>query len=123
MTENDGRALRKSWRGQFYYTAYSAFARGALIWIRPRVPFQLHKVVADRQSPYVLAIARLDGKDTALHTIYAPNTDQHTFLASLAPQLTAALHYPKITVGDFKCVADPQLDRSYPQCQHPEHIN
>ena len=110
----EGKALQKRWRGQIYYTTFSAFARGALIWVRPGVPFQCVKSWIDPDGRYVAVTGRLGGRDLTLVSIYAPNVEQGKFLMELSGKLASCLTGPVILGGDFNCVADIRLDRSHP---------
>ena len=113
LTAKEGEALKKRWRGEVYYTAFSAYARGVLIWIRSRVPFQLTESLVDPEGHYVVLVGRLEGRDVVLVNIYAPNVDQGIFFDDISRKLAAFLVCPIILEGTFNCVADPNLDRSH----------
>ena len=97
-----------------FYTSFSAFARGVLIWIRAEVPFQGTSSLIDPGGRYVAVMGRLGGRDVALVNVYAPNAEQGEFLAKLSHKLADYLVCLVIVGGDFNCVADPSLDRSHP---------
>ena len=84
LTEIEGKALQRRWRGQVFYTSFSAYARGVLIWVRAGVPFQRTSSVIDPKGRYIVIMGRLDGRDVALMNIYAPNTDQGEFLTEIS---------------------------------------
>ena len=96
LLREEGAALQKRWRGRVYHTSYSAFSRGVLIWIRPGVPFQEHRVLIDDAGRYVIVCGRLHGRDVALINIYAPNTDQQKFLDKISGILMTLTEYPMI---------------------------
>ena len=114
ITLKEGQALQKRWRGQLYYTTYSAFARGTLIWVRHGVPFLQQSSLVDPEGRYVAISGQLAGRDIALLSIYAPNIEQMMFLESLSAKLSEYLQKPILVGGDFNCVADVTLDRSHP---------
>ena len=114
MNEAEAKALQRRWRGQVYCTTYSAFARGVLIWIRPGVPFQKTGCTIDPEGRFVVVRGRLDGRDLALTSVYAPNVEQGKFLAELSNRLANFMIHPIILGGDFNCIADVGLDRSHP---------
>lgn len=114
LTQSEGRALQRRWRGQLYYTTFSAFAWGSLIWIRARVPFQLTQQLIDPDGRYVVVVGRLNGMDVTLGSIYDPNVEQAAFLERLSRQLAPCLTGPTLLGGDFNPIADVLLDRSHP---------
>ena len=114
LLKEEGAALQKRWKGKVYYTSYSAFSRGVLIWICPGIPFQENKVVVDEAGRYVIVCGRLHGRDIALINVYVPNTDQTEFLDRLSGLLATLTKYPIILGGDFNCISNIGLDRSHP---------
>ena len=119
LLKKEGAALQRRWRGQVYNTTYSAFSRGVLIWIRPGVPFQEHKVIVDEEGRYIILCGKLHGRDIALINLYAPNTDQPEFLNRLSRHLLSITEYPLVIGGDFNCIPDVILDRSHPPATFP----
>lgn len=69
------------------------------------------------EGRYALLHGLLDGQPVVLGSIYAPNTDQGKFWGTLSRPLSAYTQAPWILGGDFNCVQDITLDRSYPP--HP----
>ena len=62
LVDIEVKQLQKRWRGQIYATEYSAFARGALVWVRAGVPFELAAKRIDKEGRYVLLDGKLDGR-------------------------------------------------------------
>ena len=106
--------LQKRWRGRIFATEYSAFARGALIWVRAGVPLEVGKAHIDPEGRHVILEVKLNGKDLLLGCIYAPNTGQIQYLAELSAALSLTNASPLVIGGDFNMVADTNLDRSIP---------
>ena len=77
--------VTKRWSGQVFGTGPSAFARGALIWIAPGVPFVKSWVFVDSEDRYVPLEGTLDGKSRNLVSIYAPNVGQGKFFQRISP--------------------------------------
>lgn len=69
LTQPEGRALQRRWRGQVFATAYSAFVRGALIWVRAGVPFQPLTQIIDPEGRFAAVHGRLDGRDLLLCSV------------------------------------------------------
>ncbi|KAJ1098413.1 hypothetical protein NDU88_003524 [Pleurodeles waltl] len=105
--------LRRRWRGQLNAMGYSTFAKGALIWIRPGVPFVEEVQIVDDQGRYVLVQGHLAGRALVLGSIYAPNSEQASFFHILSCQLSGWSDYPWLLGWDFNSVLDPILDFSF----------
>ena len=122
LTASEGERLRRRWKGQLYYTTFSAFSRGVLIWVRPQVPFQVdfHKV--DAEGRFVFLQGQLDGSALTILGLYAPNVNQTLFLCGLEGLLERALDSPLLIGGDFNCVPNPSLDRSHPPLQRTQAL-
>lgn len=114
ITRAEGQALQRRWRGQLFYTTYSAFARGVLIWIRAGIPFQLTRQSVDPEGRFVVVEGRLHGSDIMLSSVYAPNVDQAGIFTRLSGKLVQFLTGPVLMGGDFNTVADVAEDRSHP---------
>lgn len=110
--------MRKKWRGQLYATNYSAFARGAALWIKHGVPFDLLESKVDDQGRYILLKGPLDGTLIILGSIYAPNFDQDQFLQRLGLALTEWDGIPFMLGGDWNALLDVHMDRSHPPLQN-----
>ena len=114
LTLQEGQALQKRWRGQLYYTSYSAYTQGILIWVKPGVLFQVTGSMADPDSRFLAVSERLTGREITLLSVCAPNIEQGTFLGTLFNKLADFLVQPLIMGGDFNCVAEIALDHSHP---------
>ena len=114
ISKGEALKLQKRWRGRIYATEYSAFARGALIWVRAGVPLEVGKSYIDPEGRHVILEVKLNGKDLILGCIYAPNTGQGQYLTDLSGILSLTGVRPKILGGDFNMVADTDMDRSTP---------
>ena len=75
LLKKESSKLRRKWRGQFYCTYYSTFARGAAVWLRAGVPFVADKERIDIGGRYALIRGRLDGRQIVLGSLYFPNID------------------------------------------------
>lgn len=91
--------MRRRWRGQLYATGYSAFARGALMWVRPDVPFAVTQTLIDVEGRYVIIQGTLDGRHIILASLYAPNVDQANFLNKVTNILAPWHDIPMILGG------------------------
>lgn len=109
---------QKKWRGTFCATTYSAFARGALVWIRPGIPFHETGRKVDIEGRYALLEGLLDGKPILIGSIYAPNIDQAPFWGVLTSTLERFSSSPWILGEGYNCSLDLALDRSYPPTKH-----
>ena len=114
LTAVEGARLQRRWRGQLFYTTFSAFSRGVLVWIKPTVPFQMEYCKTDPDGRYVYLQGRLDGSPISILGLYAPNTGQIAFLHTLDHFITSSLDTPLIVGGDFNSVCDVNMDRSHP---------
>ena len=114
FTAEEALHLQRRWSGQAFSIACSAFARGALIWLRAGIPFQLRDKIIDLGGRYVRLQCRLDGSPLVIGSTYAPNTDLASFLTDLSHCLACWAHLPWILVGDFNCMLNPSLDHSFP---------
>ena len=54
LTTQEATQLQRCWRGQIYAATYSAFARGALVWVRLGIPFEPIDKGIDVEGRYVL---------------------------------------------------------------------
>lgn len=50
----EAQKLSKKWRGQWYSSTYSFYARGVSVWVAPGVPFQLRWQTAEVEGRYIL---------------------------------------------------------------------
>ena len=58
--------LQRRWRWKVYATAASAFAKEALIWVCPGVPFEAIETRIDTEGRWVLIMGRLVGIEVTL---------------------------------------------------------
>lgn len=114
LTATEAAKLRRKWKGQVFSTSYSAFARGASIWLSNGVPFKVLEQRTDTLRRYILVRGTLDGRHVVLGSIYFPNFEQDTFLLNLNPVLTSRAAYPWILGGDYNAVLDIGNDQSHP---------
>lgn len=112
LTNSESQKSRRNWRGQLISTNFSAFARGAAIWIRHGVLFQEIDRRIDDQGRYVLLRGTLDGRSIVLGSIYAPNTGHDIFLQRLSGALAGWESFPWLLGGDYNAVLDTTQDRS-----------
>ena len=87
LAKGEAIKLQRRWRGKVFATETSAFAKGALIWVRPGVPFEPLETRIDKEGRWVLSKGRLNGEEVTLGSIYAPNQGQLEFLGELSPTL------------------------------------
>ena len=83
LTKTELERLHKRWRGQLFGTGFSSFSRGVLIWIRPSIPYRVISHRVDDGGRFVYVRGLLDGSPLNILGIYAPNTNQITFLHTL----------------------------------------
>lgn len=110
LTDSETQKTRKKWRGKLY----SAYSRGATIWIRHGVPFELLEQRRDDQGRYLLLKGNLDGTLIILGNIYAPNSDQDLFYTRVGTALAEWTDIPWILGGDWNAPMDIDLHRSHP---------
>ena len=122
LTGIEGARLQQRWKGQLFYTTFSAFSRGVLIWIKPSVSFQSEYCKIDPEGRYVYLQGRLDGNPISILGLYAPNTGQIAFLHTLDHLITSSLDTPLLIGGDFNAVCDVGADRSHPPLLGAQHI-
>ena len=114
LAKGEAVKLQRRWRGQIFATESSAFARGALIWIRAGVPFEVTSSRIDKEGRWVLVHGRLDGQEVLIGSIYVPNQGQLEFLNGLSANLREFETDRIILGGDFNTILDIDLDRSTP---------
>ena len=114
LAQGEAIKLQRRWRGKIYATETSAFARGALIWIRTGTPLEVAETRIDKNGRWVLLRGRLDGQEITLGSIYAPNQGQLTFLQELSLVLREVGTDKMVIGGDFNSVLDIMMDRSTP---------
>ena len=117
LIQTETHKLRRRWRGQLWATNYSTYARGTMIWIRPDVPFTAEETLIDAEGRYVFIKGKMDGHPIILGCMYAPNTEQATYLQNVSETLSRWGGYPWLIGGDFNSVLDFHLDRSFPPMQ------
>ena len=114
LTLEENKKLRNRWRGQLWATKYSAYARGAAVWVRAGVPFVALDEQIDQEGRFVMVRGKLDGRDILLGSIYAPNVEQNEFWQRLSKVLAQWKGVPWLLGGDFNTGLDINLDRSFP---------
>lgn len=90
---------------------YSPSSRGVMILIPKSIPFQVLKVIPDRDGQYLIIHGSLFNKTISLVNVYGPNLDCPAFSENLFLTLTS-LPGKLIIAGDFNCTISPVLDRS-----------
>uniref|UniRef100_H3AMF5 Endonuclease/exonuclease/phosphatase domain-containing protein n=1 Tax=Latimeria chalumnae TaxID=7897 RepID=H3AMF5_LATCH len=86
--------------------------RGAAILLPKSSPLQVERQIRDQEGRILVLEVSLLGTRTALANIYAPNTSDPRFYASLEALSQEVQDLPLIIGGDFNQVIDPILDRS-----------
>ena len=114
LAKGEAAKLQKRWRGKIYATETSAFARGALIWVRPGVPLETTDVRLDKNGRWVMLKGHLNGQEITLGNLYAPNQGQLEFFRELSPIIGDVSTDKMIIRGDCNCVLDVGMDRSVP---------
>ena len=88
LTQAETHKLRRRWRGQIWATSYSTYARGAMVWIRPGVPFSAEESLIDVGGRYVFIKGKMDGHPLVLGCVYAPNIEQAPYLQNISEILS-----------------------------------
>ena len=112
LTKDEVTKLQRRWRGRLYATETSAYARGALIWVRTGVPFEASDIRIDKNGRWVMVRGRLNGQEITLGCIYAPNQGQLQFFQEMSSVISEVRTDKMMIGGDFNCVLDVALDRS-----------
>ena len=114
LAEGEAIKLQRRWRGQIFSTEASAFAKGALVWVRAGVPFEVLSSSIDKEGRWVLVNGRLDGREVLIGSIYTPNQGQLEFLNGLSAKIREIGAERVVLGGDINTILDVDLDRSTP---------
>ena len=114
LAKGEAIKLQRRWRGQIFATETSAFARGALVWVRAGVPFEVLSSLIDKEGRWVLVHGRLDGREVLIGSIYATNQGQLEFFNGLSARIRKFGADRMVLGGDFNTILDVDLDRSIP---------
>ena len=112
LAKGEAIKLQRRWRGQIFATEASAFAKGALVWVRAGVPFEVLSSLIDKEGRWVLVGGRLDGREIMIGSVHAPNQGQIEFLNSLSAKIREIGAEKMVIGGDFNTILDVDLDRS-----------
>lgn len=104
--------LRQRWVGQVFSSPGKMASRGVSILLSKSTPFKASSVHSDSDGRYIIVSGVLCSDKITLVNIYAPNSQQATFLASLSPVISRVMEGPLVIGGDVNAVCDPSLDRS-----------
>lgn len=104
--------LRQKWVRQVFSSPGFKGSRGVSILISKKLPFKFSSMHHDYEGRYVFISGYLQNEKLTLVNLYAPNTQQALFFASLCPVVSQFMEGPLIIGGDFNSVCDPTLDRS-----------
>lgn len=95
-----------------------AKSRGTAIAIHKSCPIQILDSKMDPQGRYVFLKGTIAGQKLTIATIYAPNSNQLTFLDNTLDSLAEFKEGPLILGGDFNISPDPQIDTSHKRSSH-----
>uniref|UniRef100_H3AMF6 exodeoxyribonuclease III n=1 Tax=Latimeria chalumnae TaxID=7897 RepID=H3AMF6_LATCH len=95
-----------------FHSTHAEKTRGAAILLPKSSPLQVERQIRDQEGRILVLEVSLLGTRTALANIYAPNTSDPRFYASLEALSQEVQDLPLIIGGDFNQVIDPILDRS-----------
>lgn len=114
LNATESNKLRQKWVGQVFPSPGFKDSRGVSILIKKKkkLPFKFFSVHYDNDGRYVITSGCLRNVKLTLVNLYAPNTQQALFFASLCPVISQFMEGPLIIGGDFNSVCDPTLDRS-----------
>lgn len=105
--------LRCKWIGQIYHSNFSAKSRGTAILIRKGVPFKHNLTISDKEGRYVIVVGEVFSVPLTLVNVYGPNCDNPEFFKKVFDLIPNISDTNLIIGGDFNCVLDPYLDKSY----------
>lgn len=103
--------IKRRWRGEVFSAPFTSQARGVITLIHKSIPFNIHKVIADRMGRYLIVQGTLHTEPLNLVNIYAPNKDEPGFFNNLFCTLSS-LSGHCILAGDFNCILNPSIDKS-----------
>ena len=113
--DHEASKLAKKWRGQCYFSNFSTYARGVMIWIAPGTPFRLIYQEADVEGRHILLQGQLNGQNIAILNTYGPNADDPQYYPRIQQLIGSEIEYPLIWLGDFNCILDGVQDRHPPR--------
>ena len=100
--------IKRRWRGEAPFTSQSRAVIGWTL-IHKSIPFNVHKVIADKMGRYLIVQGTLYTEPLNLVNIYAPNKDEPSFFNNLVcTQSSLSGHY--ILAGDFNWTLNPHID-------------
>lgn len=105
--------LRCKWIGQIYHSNFSAKSRGTAILIHKGVPFKHNLTISDKEGRYVIVVGEVFSVPLTLVNVYGPNCDNPEFFKKVFDLIPNISDTNLIIGGDFNCVLDPYLDKSY----------
>lgn len=79
----DHNRMCKPWVGQIFHSAFNSKARGAAILINKHVQFSPSQVISDPRGRFVIVSGILYQTSVVLVSVYAPNSDNPSFMTSL----------------------------------------
>lgn len=93
-----------------------------MVAISASVYFSLHHSEADEDGRYILSVT-IDNHPLTIVNVYAPNTAQRKFYATLLSKLAPRRSAPLIMCGDFNYIIDPALNTSNPSKWKPSALS
>lgn len=97
---------------QSFHSTHTEKRAGVSIFIKDSTAFQLLSSHVDPKSRYVILTCILNSRIYMLVSLYAPNTQQKTFMKKIIAEAKEFKKGGLIVCGDFNIVMDKQLIRS-----------
>lgn len=98
--------------GQVYFSSYKTHSRGTAISINKNIPFNLEKSVTDPNGRFILISGSIYGTPITFLNVYAPNTDEPTFMSDMVLLFDENCKGFGVLGGDFNCTLNSFLDKS-----------
>lgn len=83
LSDTEHTKLKTDWVGQVYFSSYKSHSRGTCILVNRDVQFILGKLVTDPNGRFVLVSGTLDGMSLTFLNVYAPNSDEPSFVSDM----------------------------------------
>lgn len=101
LSDNEHNTLKTEWVGQVYFSSYKSHSRGTCILINREVPFILGNLATDPNGRFVMISGTINGTSITFLNIYAPNSDEPTFISDMVLMFNENCKGLGVLGGDF----------------------
>ncbi|KAJ0059923.1 hypothetical protein NL108_015598 [Boleophthalmus pectinirostris] len=124
LSDLEHKKLKRDWADQIFFASCpQSRKRGVAILFNRNTSFATQKEIKDPQGRYIMIIGSIDGIQTTIINIYAPNEDESSFFTKVASVVAKESKGMILCAGDFNCVLDPKKDRLPPDYGIPTKKN